>query len=102
MGRTSRAITQVTCHILIEDALAILGEGPSNSAEAANQLNWLYEEAFEDNDFRALCELSEPAEVGNLDSDGHLGVTDLRFESWFEPLGSGAERGVPHSYLTSN
>jgi hypothetical protein len=65
----------------------------SGTGLTASLKNWI---VTEDNDFLELCDLDDSDEIADLDSDGQLGMTDLRFKCWFEPFGSGVDRGVPH------
>jgi hypothetical protein len=90
---------ELAMHVLIEDALALLEIRSTGTPEAIAQLNDLYEGAFEDNDFFELYRVDFVEELSELDPHGHLGFTELRFESWFQPFGSGVSRGVPHPFL---
>lgn len=66
---------------------------------ASKALHDLYEDAYEDNDFLELYSLDDSDEIADLDGDGQLGMTDLRFRFWFVPFGSGVDRGVPHPFV---
>jgi hypothetical protein len=93
---------ELALHLIIQDAIAALDMIASDEAtqEAASEaLRDLYQDAYEDNDFLDLYSLDDSDEVADLDADGQLGMTDLRFRSWFVPFGSGVDRGVPHPFV---
>ena len=90
---------ELALHVLIQDALAFIEEDEPEGSEAREQLNALYESAFEDDDFLQLYELEDPDDLPDLDPTGQMGMTDLRFKAWFRPFGSGVDRGVPHPFL---
>jgi hypothetical protein len=95
---------EVALHVLIDDAIGCLDFMAENQpdaarAEATESLKDLYDSAFEDNDFLELYDLETSDDVRDLDPDGSLGMTDLRLKHWFQPFGSGTDRGVPHPFL---
>jgi hypothetical protein len=93
---------ELALHVLIEDAIASLelADVDDASREAASSaLRDLYEDPYEDNDFLALYALRDSDEVQDLDPLGTMGTTDLRLREWFEPFGSGVDRGVPHPFV---
>lgn len=98
----SNVAEELALHLIIQDAIARLDMIDSDVATqqvASEALRDLYEEAYEDNDFLELYSLDDSDEITDLDADGQLGMTDLRFKLWFVPFGSGVDRGVPHPFL---
>lgn len=98
----SNVAEELALHLLIQDAIAHLDMIDSDEAtmRAASQaLHDLYEDAYEDNDFLELYSLDDSDEIADLDADGQMGMTDLRFRFWFVPFGSGVDRGVPHPFV---
>lgn len=90
---------ELAMHALIEDAIARVDDLEPSSPEAEASLRDLYDSAFEDNDFRVLFRSEDSEDLSNFDSQNLLGMTDLRFENWFRPFGSGVDRGVPHPFV---
>lgn len=87
---------------MIQDAIAhldIISSDAATQEVASEALRDLYEAAYEDNDFLELYSLDDSDEITDLDADGHLGMTDLRFGFWFVPFGTGVDRGVPHPFV---
>jgi len=98
----SNVAEELALHLIIQDAIAHLDMIDSYDATkraAAEALNDLYDRAYEDNDFLELYDLDDSDEIADLDPDGQLGLTDLRFRFWFRPFGSGVDRGVPHPFV---
>jgi hypothetical protein len=90
---------ELAMHALISDALGRAEELDPRSPEAERSLQDLYDRAFEDNDFLELYRLQDSDDIPDIDPSGLMGMTDLRFKSWFQPFGSGVDRGVPHPFL---
>jgi hypothetical protein len=90
---------ELALHIFIENAVARVSDVDPRHPEAAGPLRDLYDAAFEDTDFLMLFELEDSDDLGDLDPEKEMGLTDLRFKNWFTPFGSGTDRGVPHPFL---
>jgi hypothetical protein len=93
---------EMALHVIIQDALSGVELSDADVAaqrDASTALRDLYDSAFEDNDFLGLYDLDDSDEIADIDRTGLLGVGDLRFKHWFEPFGSGVDRGVPHPFL---
>ncbi len=84
---------------MIENAIAYAVDREPPHPEAEEPLRDLYDDAFEDTDFLVLFDLEDSDDLGDLDPERQMGLTDLRFKNWFRPFGSGADRGVPHPFL---
>jgi hypothetical protein len=86
---------ELAMHVLLEDAIGRVEES-EDSSEAEESLQGVYQEAFEDTDFLVLFRLEDAAD---LEPEGRSWATELKFEDWFRPFGSGVDRGVPHPFL---
>jgi hypothetical protein len=90
---------ELALHTMIEDAIADVMDHEPPHPEAEEPLRDLYDDAFEDTDFLVLFDLEDPDDLGDLDPEKQMGLTDLRFKNWFRPFGSGVDRGVPHPFV---
>jgi hypothetical protein len=90
---------ELALHSMIEDAIAYVVDREPQHPEAEGPLRDLYDGAFEDTDFLVLFDIEDSDDLGDIDPESQMGLTDLRFKNWFRPFGSGANRGVPHPFL---
>ena len=98
----SNVAEELALHLMIQDAIAhldVIDSDDANKQAASEALHNLYDDAYEDNDFLELYSLDDSDEIADLDTDGQLGMTDLRFRFWFVPFGTGVDRGVPHPFV---
>lgn len=93
---------ELAMDVLIRHALMRFEDQGAENPEAEEQLSELYESAYEDNDFKLLYRLEDSDDLPDLDPEGQMGLTDLRFKNWFLPFGSGVDRGVTHPFLLDN
>jgi hypothetical protein len=90
---------ELALHAMIENAIAYAVDGEPPHPEAEEPLRDLYNDAFEDTDFLVLFDLEDSDDLGDLDPEQQIGLTDLRFKNWFRPFGGGVDRGAAHPFL---
>jgi hypothetical protein len=98
----SNVAEELALHLIIQEALSgvELSEADQEVQETASEaLKDIYDYACEDTDFESLYELEDSDEIADLDPQKLMGLTELRFKHWFEPFGSGVDRGVPHPFV---
>lgn len=97
--RLTNVAEELALHAMIENAITYAVDREPPHPEAEEPLRDLYDDAFEDTDFLVLFDLEDSDDLGDLDPEQQMGLTDLRFKNWFRPFGSGVDRGVAHPFL---